>query len=136
MPPPKVAKLFARSAGVALIVAALVSLLPNPILGEEAYFVTNAAHSGLLALLGVMMVVFSFTGESVAAMGLYLGGMIFLGIAILGYQVVDQNSFGNIANLFGLIAFSRSDIWLDVGMAVLLFMGGRMNTSSRQIIRE
>ncbi len=135
MPPPKLAKTLARILGLFLILFGVISYLPNPWVGEDGYFAANLIHGGLFVAVGLLLLAFSIKGETIAATGLYLTGAVFLALGILGYRELDPHPYGNV-NIFGVILYSHSDMWLDFGLTGILFLSGLMNTSSRQIIRD
>ena len=54
---------------------------------------------------------------------------------IVGYRELDPHPNGNV-NIFGVILYSHSDIWLDFGLCAIFIVSGKLNTSSRQVIRD
>lgn len=58
MPPPKLAKALARILGVVLLIAGLLSALPNPLMGETGYFAANLAHGALYSAAGLILLGF------------------------------------------------------------------------------
>jgi hypothetical protein len=135
MPPPKLAKALARILGLVLLVLGLFSFLPNPLVGENGYFAANLIHAALFGTAGLILLAFSLKGESIAAAGLYFTGILFLALGVLGYRELDPHPYGNV-NIFGVILYSHSDMWLDFALTGILFVSGKLNTSSRQIIRD
>ena len=135
MPPPKLAKALARILSIVLLVAGLLSALPNPFVGENGYFAANLAHGALYGAAGLILLAFSLKGESIAAAGLYLTGVLFLALGIVGYRELDPHPYGNVS-IFGVILYSHSDMWLDFALTAILFVGGKLNTSSRQLIHD
>ena len=135
MPPPKLAKALSRILGAVLLLLGLTSFLPNPLIGEDGYFAVNAMHGALYILVAITLAVFSIKGESMAAAGLYFSGILFLSLGIIGYRELDPHPYGNVS-IFGVILYSHSDMWLNFGLAAVLLISGKMNTASRQIIRD
>lgn len=135
MPPPKLAKALARILGVVLLIFGIASFLPNPLIGEDGYFAANPVHGALYILVALTLMVFSMKGETMAATGLYFSGVLFLALGILGYRELDPHPYGNVS-LFGVILYSHSDMWLSFALSAVLFVSGKMNTASRQIIRD
>jgi ABC-type Mn2+/Zn2+ transport system permease subunit len=136
MPPPKVAKTLARVIGVILILLAIVAFLPNPVIGAEGYFRTNAALNAVIAALGFLLLLSTTKGEETAASGLYMVAMLALSFALVGHIQMSENPSGGEAKLFDLLVCNYEDVWLMAGMAVVMIISGMMNTSSRQVIRD
>jgi len=135
MPPPKLAKALARILGVVLLIVGFLSGLPNPLVGEAGYFAANLAHGALYGAAGLILLGFSLKGESIAAAGLYLTGILFLALGIVGYRELDPHPYGNVS-IFGVILYSHSDMWLDFALCAIFIVSGKLNTSSRQVIRD
>ena len=135
VPPPKIAKALAQLLSVVLCLFGVSTFLPNPLTGEDGYFAANATHAILYIVVALALFAFTTKGESTAALGLYTVSVVFLVLAIAGYLQLDSRPYGNVT-LFGVILYSHSDLWLDVGLTGILFVSGRMNTSSRQVLRD
>jgi len=135
VPPPKLAKALARILGVVLLILGLISFLPNPLIGEDGYFAANPMHGALYMLVALTLVAFSVKGESMAAAGLYFSGILFLALGVLGYRELEPYPYGKVT-IFGIILYSHSDMWLSFALSAVLFVSGKMNTASRQIIRD
>src|SRR5258708_30991268 len=136
MPPPKIARNLARVMSVLLLVFGLYAFVPNPPAGENGIFAMNAAHAGVFIFLAVVLFTFTRKGESTAAVGLYGVSTIFVFLAIVGHLDFNAQPFLADAQLFGVILYSRSDVWLDAGLAGVLIVSGMMNTSRKQILQD
>jgi hypothetical protein len=136
MPPPKIATGLARILSVLLLVFGAYSFVPNPLVGETGLFAVNAAHAGVLMILAVLLFAFTRKGESTAAAGLYLVGAMFVFLGIVGHLALNAQVFVANTRLFGAILYSRTDVWLDAGLATVLILSGMMNTSRRQILKD
>jgi hypothetical protein len=135
MPPPKIATGLARILSVLLLVFGAYSFVPNPLVGETGLFAVNAAHAGVLMILAVLLFAFTRKGDSTAA-GLYLVGAMFVFLGIVGHLALNAQVFVANTRLFGAILYSRTDVWLDAGLATVLILSGMMNTSRRQILKD
>jgi hypothetical protein len=60
---------------------------------------------------------------------------LFLLLALAGYSQMNSAYDGPI-EIFGAVLYHRADIWLDVALTCLTFGAARLNTASRQVIRE
>jgi hypothetical protein len=136
MPPPKIAKALAQILSVLLLIFGAYSFVPNPLVGETAIFAVNGAHAGVFMALAVLLFAFTRKGESTAAAGLYGVGAIFVFLAIVGHLALNAQPFVANAEVFGAILYSRSDVWLDAGLAAALVLSWMMNTSKRQILKD
>src|SRR5258708_6847010 len=137
MPPPKIARNLARVMSVVFLLFGLYSFVPNPLAGENGIFAMNAAHAGVFIFLAVVLFAFTRKGESTAAVGLYGVSTIFVFLAFVGHLALNAQPFLTTdTQLFGMILYSRSDVWLDTGLAVVLIVSGTMNTSRRQILKD
>jgi hypothetical protein len=136
MPPPKIAKALAQILSILLLVFGAYSFVPNPLVGETGIFAANAAHAGVFIALAVLLFAFTRKGESTAAAGLYGVGVIFVFLGIIGHLALNAQPFVTNAQVFGAILYSRTDVWLDAGLAAVMIVSGMMNTSRRQILKD
>ncbi len=95
----------------------------------------NLEHAAVYFVTSLLLLAFSFQGESTAPMGLYLTAGLVLLVAVLGYRELDSRPYSN-ASILGVILYNRADLWLDVGLGVTLILCGLMNTSKGQILRD
>ena len=121
--------------GLLLVLGCVLSFLPNPTFGDEGIFAADTGHGVMLAIFGLILFAFSTQGESTAAMGLWAVAVLCLGVAILGWNELSPRPYGK-ASVLGVVLFNRADIWLHLSLAVTLLIGGFLNTSRGQVIRD
>jgi hypothetical protein len=134
MPPPKIAKNMSLLFAMVFLLAALAGFLPNPVFGAEGYFKTDLPFSALLGVAGLLLLIVSSQGESMAALGMWGVAAVLILIAGMGYKQVVLGSYTD--RVFGLMQFSEADMWLCLGLAAALGISGFLNTGSKQVIRE
>jgi hypothetical protein len=128
--------MLARVLGGLFLLLAVVAFIPNPLVGAIGYFRTDAILNGVFAFFGLLLLAFTGKGESTAASGLYLVGMLSLACALVGYMQLSEYPSGVAVKLFDLVTCNQEDVWLMAGAAGVLTVCGMMNTSSGQIIRD
>ena len=99
--------------GSIFMLAGLLGFVPNPLVGAEGIFVTNAMHN----------VVHLVTGAAFLAGGLLLPGRerltiqvvaaAYLGVAVLGFLTSGDW-------LLGIVRINEADRWLHVGLALAI----------------
>ena len=110
------AKKLAMVFGVVFVLVGLLGFISNPIVGSMGFFMTNHVHDLVHLLVGVVMLVMSAQGESMAIMSLTIFGAVYALIAVLGFVMTSP--------LLGLVAYNSADNWLHVVLAIVLLGAG------------
>ena len=128
----KVAKTLALFVGVALLLLGALAFLPTGIVGSNGFMLKYAGTPFIHIAGGVILVAFSFMGESWAAFGLY--SVAFLNAVIAGLAYNSMDRVGT-ATLFDLLRFTQADMIFQGVLAVILVICGKMNTARQQVMR-
>ena len=129
----RVAKTVAQILGITLIVLGLFAFVPNPIIGVDGYFGSDAAHNGIHIGLGLMLLAASAKGEQSSTFALYLVFAMLSLFAFLGYRQLGR---WDKAMLMDAVLITKSDTWLHLALALVAAAGAKMNTSSKQLFYE
>ena len=133
---PEVSKTLACLMGLLLMLTGLVGFLPNPVIGEEGFFRTNAILNLTLIGFAIALLLSATKSEDRAATGLYGVATTSLGLAVAGYILLANQPDATAVTLFDLVLCNRADVWLLAGTAAVLVACGMLNTASRQLIRD
>lgn len=109
----------------AFALTAVVGFLPNPVVGSDALFVTNAAHNLVHLLTALGFAAVAFFGDRPSALFMKAFGVIYSLVGILGFVALGPASEGH---LLGLVHINRMDNFLHVGLAALIFAAGFLAT--------
>lgn len=105
----------------AFLASGLLALIPNPILGENGFFVTNFGHNLVHFTTAVAFVVVALLGER-ASINFMLGfGVIYAIVGFVGFTVTSGSSHGM---LLGFIHINTMDNFLHLGLGAAIFAGG------------
>lgn len=129
----RVAKAVAQVLGIALVFLGLFAFMPNPVIGAEGFFGTDAAHNGIHLALGLMLLLASTRGEQTSTFALYLVCFMLTIFAFLSYRQLGR---WDKAMLLDAVLVTASDTWLHLAMALVAATGAKMNTSSKQLFYE
>lgn len=108
--------------GVVFVLVGILGFVPNPIVGMDGIFETDAMHNIVHLLFGVLLLVAGKIGGP--SLWLKILGAVYLVLAVLGFLMVPEEGM-----LLGLVHMNAADHWLHVvlGAALLAaaFMGGK-----------
>ncbi len=108
--------------GVVLVLAGVAGFFPNPLVGPEGFFVTNAMHDYIHIGSGAVLVLAGLT--SLAKPGLLLVGVIYAVVAVLGFVMPDEM-------MLGMVHVNQNDRYLHVGLAAVLLAAGLLLPARR-----
>jgi hypothetical protein len=118
------AKKLAVLFGAVFVLVGVLGFVPNPLVGPEGLFQTDALHNLVHLLIGVVLLVVAMSAPEKSALWLKIFGVIYLVLAVLGFLLVGQQG-----ELLGLVTMNMADHWLHVVLGVVLLvaasMGGR-----------
>ena len=129
---------FASNAALALggffVLLGTLGFLANPLIGRQGLVLTDMPQDIAHIVLGLMMFISGFQGESTAAFALYAAGFLSLAFGGVGLQQLGSFSTGYIANTG--IAVSTIGSWFHIALCPVLVTCGWMNTASKQLFNE
>jgi len=105
------ANFVANLLGGIFILVAILGFVPNPLVGPNGLFMTNAMHNIVHALLGIVLLAGAKTGN--AQKMLLVVGVVYLLVAILGYFTPGDM-------LLGMVMVNPADHYLHLLLAVVL----------------
>ncbi len=124
------AKKLAWLFGVVFVLVGILGFIPNPIVGPNAVFHTNAVHNLVHLIIGVFLIIGGTQSEAAASKFLVIFGVVYLLVAILGFFSVDAGGKGM---LLGLVAINVADNWLHIVLAIVLIGAGLMAGKARPV---
>jgi hypothetical protein len=111
-----------------------LAYVANPIFGPKAILSNDLGLSYLHVGMGLILIVMSFTGEGRSAYTLFLSAFVLGMFALAGF--LGLNSYSGMANLFDILYPRTPDIYFHAGLAVVLGLCGKCNTSRNQLFYE
>jgi hypothetical protein len=109
------AKKFAVIFGIVFVIVGLLGFIPNPIVGADAIFVTDAIHNVVHLLVGVVLLI-AAKSASASAMWLKVFGVVYIVLFIDG--LIQQEK------LLGFVTANSADTWLHLVLGVVLLLVG------------
>lgn len=120
------AKKLAVIFGIVFVIVGILGFIPNPIVGAEAYFVTDAIHNVVHLLVGVILLIAAGKGASASSMALKIFGVVYLILFIDGLVQPEM--------LLGFVKQNSADTYLHLVLGVVLlvagFLGNKGSSSS------
>jgi hypothetical protein len=111
------AKKFAVIFGIVFVIVGILGFIPNPIVGADGIFVTDAIHNIVHLLIGVVLLV-AAKSASASAMWLKVFGVVYLVLFVDG--LIQPNA------LLGFVTANTADTWLHLVLGVVLLLVGFM----------
>lgn len=112
------AKKFAMIFGWIFVVVGVLGFVPNPLVGEGAFFHADTAHNVFHLVSGAALLYVAYKATHKAATALRVLGVIYLVLAVLGF-------FTDSSSLLGVVEINDADNWLHLALGVLLLWGAR-----------
>jgi hypothetical protein len=110
------AKTLAVVFGIVFLIVGALGFFGNPIVGKDAYFVTDAVHNAVHLLIGIVLLIAAGKSESAAALSLKVFGVVYLILFIDGLIEKDM--------LLGFVAQNSHDTWLHLLLGIVLLIAG------------
>ena len=129
----RIAKPATRIFAVLFLLLAFVTQFENAYFGPTGVMIANGGLAIVYGCFALMLLLASTAGETRAANGLYYVAGFCILLAGLGYW---QTDYKGKATLFDFILVNVSTSILHGVFGVILFLAGKMNTASQQVIRE
>lgn len=121
------AKRFSLLYGALFVLVGLMGYIPNPIVGEGAFFATNPAHDWVHILIGIVLLWAGTQSHRTAYLSLMTFGVIYGLLAVIGYATIGAEGH---TYLLGIVHINGNDNGLHVVLAVLL-IGTALATRGR-----
>ncbi len=115
------AKKFAVIFGIAFVFFGLLGFVPNPIVGADGFFLTDAIHNVVHLLVGVVLLV-AAKSASASSMWLKIFGVVYLLLFVNGLIQPEK--------LLGFVTANTNDIWLHLGLTIALLLAGFVSGKS------
>lgn len=114
-------KLLAWTFAVAFLVAAITGFIPNPLLGNNAFFITNTAHNLVHLVTAIGFAIVAITGEKIAIRFMQIFGIVYMFVGIYGYIYLGTATEGH---LLKYIHINWLDNYLHIGLGIVIALAG------------
>ena len=101
--------------------AAVLGFVPNPLLGENAFFVTNTAHDLVHLASAIGFVIVAMLGEKASVWFMKVFGIFHILIGLIGFVTLGSQSEGHLLNIININSF---DNFLHLGSGILIVAAG------------
>ena len=99
--------------GITFIAAGIIGFIPNPLVSPDGIFEVNTMHNLVHLLTGAVFLATLFGSEQAVKITLKVIGVMYTGVAILGFFIEGHL-------LLGFIHINEADKWLHAGLAVVI----------------
>jgi hypothetical protein len=110
------AKTAALVLGFVFVIVGVLGYVPNPIVGPNGFFVTNAVHNLIHIGSGIVLLAGAYTSFS-PSLALKIIGVIYAVVAVLGFLMQGDM-------MLGMVAMNGADRWLHVVLAIVILYAG------------
>jgi len=100
---------------------AVLGFVPNPLLGENAFFVTNTAHDLVHLASAIGFVIVAVLGEKVSIRFMQAFGIFHILIGLIGFVTLGSQTEGYLLNIVHINLF---DNFLHLGLGILIVIIG------------
>ncbi len=100
---------------------AVLGFVPNPLLGENAFFVTNTAHDLVHLASAIGFVIVAVLGEKASVWFMQAFGVFHISTGLIGLMTLNSQTEGY---LFNIIHINSFDNFLHPGSGLLIAAGG------------
>jgi len=100
---------------------AVLGLIPNPLLGENAFFVTNTAHDLVHLASAIGFVIVAILGEKASVWFMQAFGVFHISTGLIGFATLGSQSEGHLLNIIHINSF---DNFLHLGSGILIVAVG------------
>lgn len=115
------AKTWAMVFGWIFVVLGVLGFISNPIVGQGAFFHTDAMHNIVHLIFGAVLLWAAYMAPARAAAVMKWEGIIYLLLAIVGFIQIGS---GSVDSLLGLAEANSADNWLHIVLAIVLIWAG------------
>lgn len=101
--------------------ATVLGFVPNPLVGENALFVTNTAHNLVHLATAVGFVVVAWLGAKASTRFMQAFGVVYMLTGVIGFVMLGSAAEGH---LFHVIHINWLDNFLHVGLGIAIAAAG------------
>ena len=112
----------------AFLGATVMGFVPNPLVGEDALFVTNAAHNLVHLATAIGFSIVALLGEKASIRFMQAFGVIYMLTGMIGFVMLGSAAEGH---LFHIIHINWLDNFLHVGLGIAIAAAGWYSQSHR-----
>ena len=105
----------------AFAIATLMGFIPNPLVGQNALFVTNTAHNLVHLATAIGFAVVAIIGNRASTRFMLAFGAVYTLVGFLGFAMLGGATE---THLLGIIHINFLDNFLHVGLGVAIAAGG------------
>jgi hypothetical protein len=105
--------------GALFVLIGLLGFVSNPLVGPNAYFMTNGPHNLTHLLIGAILLFAGTQTERAAWISLMTFGAVYLLLAVMGYTAIGAEGH---TNLLGVVHINGNDNWLHTVLGVVLIV--------------
>lgn len=104
--------------GGVFVLVGILGFIPNPIVGQDAIFITNVAHNLVHLITGSILLLVGLKASQHSALVLRSFGILYPLLAFIGFALVPNGG-----DLLGYVETNLTDHWLHVILGLALFAG-------------
>src|SRR6266446_1280096 len=101
----------------AFLGATVMGFVPNPLVGQDAFFVTNTAHNVVHLATAIGFVVVALLGENASIRFMQAFGVVYLLTGAIGFVMLGSRPEGH---LLHLIHINWLDNFLHLGLGIAI----------------
>lgn len=105
----------------AFLSAAVLGFIPNPVLGNNALFVTNTAHNLVHLATAIGFTAVAIAGEKISIRFMQVFGVVYMLTGFLGFVVLGSRETGH---LLYVIHINNLDNYLHTGLGIAIAAAG------------
>lgn len=115
----------------AFLGATVIGFVPNPLVGENALFVTNTAHNLVHLATAIGFAIVALLGERASIRFMQIFGVVYMLTGVLGFGMLGSRSEGH---LLHVIHINWLDNFLHLGLGIAIATAGWVSRNySRQV---
>jgi len=122
------AKTMAWVVGMVFVLLGILGFIPNPIVGMEGVFMTNAAHNIIHLVSGIYLIIAAMQSIRAAKMAFKVVGIVYLLVTILGFLTIGASGMGS---LLGLVSMNAADNYLHLVLTAVFLALGFMGADTK-----
>ena len=114
--------------GMVFVLLGILGFIPNPIVGMEGVFMTNAAHNIIHLVSGIYLIIAAMQSIRAAKMAFKVVGIVYLLVTILGFLTIGASGMGS---LLGLVSMNAADNYLHLVLTAVFLALGFMGADTK-----
>ena len=117
------AKSLASIIGVIFIAVGILGFFENPIIYDSttAIFHADKVHNWVHIISGALFLLVALASPGSAKGFMYLFGIVYLAIGVVGFMSVGQDGMGQI---LGFLHVNGADNYLHIGLGIVIMLAG------------